>query len=259
MKKDSLFPKKSLGQNFINNENFIRKLSSFINTNEKSVIIEIGPGKAALTRELFKKKNSQISVIEKDQNLIENLEKFSQNYKNFNVIHQDALLIDYNKFIKKNSIITGNLPFNISSQILMKLVFLDKWPPLYDKMYLMFQKEMGERILASHGSKKYGRLSVVVQSRCKVKKLIIAKSEIFTPKPKVDGIVIEFTPHNENIDMDINNLEMIVKKSFSQRRKKIKTTLTKYTHLLEKLSINTNLRPENLSVLEYCKLAKLMK
>ena len=259
MKKDRLTAKKSLGQNFINDENFLKKLSSLIVTDNNSLIIEIGPGKGALTKELIKKEIEQILVIEKDDRLIDNLKIFSKKFKNFKIIHQDALKIDYNKIIKENSIIVGNLPFNISSNLLMNWILLHKWPPLYKKMYLMFQKEVGERILATHGSKQYGRLSVIVQSRCEIKKLIIAKSKIFSPEPKVDGIVLEFTPHNKNRNMNIKNLEIIVRNAFSQRRKKIKTTLSSYIHYLDELSINSDLRPENLSVTEYCNLAKLMK
>ena len=258
MKRGKNFAKKSLGQNFITDENFLKKLSSLIITNNNSFIIEIGPGKGALTKELVKKKCNQISVIEKDDSLIDNLKIFYHEFENFEIIHYDALKINYNKLIKENSIIVGNLPFNISSNLLMNWIFLDKWPPLYKKMYLMFQKEVGDRILANYGTKKYGRLSVITQSRCKVKKLIVAKSNIFNPKPKVDGIVLEFTPHKEYLDVNINKLETIVRKAFSQRRKKIKTTLSPYIHYLESLSINTNLRPENLSVKEYCKLAKLI-
>ena len=259
MKKDRLIAKKSLGQNFITNEKFLKKLSSLIVTNINSVIIEIGPGKGALTKELIKKNITQLSVIEKDDSLIDNLEIFTKEFKNVKVIHQDALEIDYNKFLRKNSIIVGNLPFNISTVLLMKWILLDKWPPRYNKMYLMFQKEVGERILAKHGTKKYGRLSVITQSRCEVKKLIVAKSNIFNPQPKVDGIVLEFTPHRAHLEMKINNLETIVKSAFSQRRKKIKTTLSQYQNNLVRLSIDTNLRPENLSVEQYCNLAKLMK
>ena len=259
MKKDKLIAKKSLGQNFITDENFLQKLSSLIITDNNSLIIEIGPGKGALTKELIKKEIKQILVIEKDDRLINNLKIFSKEFKNLKVIHDDALKIDYNKIIKKNSIIVGNLPFNISSNLLINWISLNNWPPLYRKMYLMFQKEVGERILAPHGSKQYGRLSVITQSRCKIKKLLVAKSKIFSPEPKVDGIVLEFTPHSKNIDMDIKNLEILVRNAFSQRRKKIKSTLSSYTHYLDKLSINSDLRPENLSVTEYCKLAKLMK
>ena len=259
MKKDKYIAKKSLGQNFITDENFLKKLSSYIVTDKNTLVIEIGPGKGALTKELIKKKIVRLIVIEKDFSLIDILETSFKKAKNIKIINQDALKIDYNKFLNKNSIIVGNLPFNISSGLLMKWVLLSKWPPPYKKMYLMFQKEVGERILASHGSRQYGRLSIITQSRCKVKKLFIAKSKIFSPQPKVDGIVLEFTPHNKNLDMDINSLEKIVKKAFSQRRKKIKTTLSPYINFLDILSIDTNLRPENLSVLEYCKLAKLMR
>ena len=259
MKKDKLIAKKSLGQNFITDKNFLKKLSSLIITSSNSFIIEIGPGKGALTKELVKKKISQLLVIEKDDRLIDNLKIFAKKFENFEIIHQDALKVDYNKIIKKNSIIVGNLPFNISSNLLMNWISLNKWPPLYGKMYLMFQKEVGERILANHGTKQYGRLSVITQSRCNVKKLIIAKSKIFNPQPKVDGIVLELTPHKEYADIDINNIELIARKAFNQRRKKIKTSLSQYINYLDALSIDINLRPENLSVWEYCRLANLMK
>lgn len=258
MKKDKLFAKKSLGQNFIIDENFLKNLSSLIITSNSSSIIEIGPGKGALTIELVKKKVSQITIIEKDENLIENLYILFKGLKNFQIIHQDALKIDYNKLLKKNSIIVGNLPFNISNNLLMKWIYLNEWPPLYSKMYLMFQREVGERILANHGSRQYGRISIITQSRCKVKKLMIAKSKIFNPQPKVDGIVLEFTPHNEYLDIDLNKLEIIVREAFSQRRKKVKTTLSQFIKHLQHLSIDTNLRPENLSVEQYCNLARLM-
>ncbi len=258
MKKDNIFVKKSLGQNFITDVSFLRKLSLLIDTNKKTSIIEIGPGKGALTKQLIKKDYNEISVIEKDDQLICNLQKLSEGIQHFNILHKDALTIDYNEFLKKNSIIVGNLPFNISSILLMKWIFLNEWPPLYKKMYLMFQKEVGERIIASHGSKKYGRLSIITQSRCEIKKLLIAKSDIFVPRPKVDGIVLEFTPHKKYLDLNINKLEMIVRKAFSQRRKKIKTSLAEHADLLEFLSINSNLRPEDLSVQQYCKLTELM-
>ena len=123
MKKDRFIAKKSLGQNFINDENFLQKLSSLIVTDNDSLIIEIGPGKGALTKELVKKKNSQIFVIEKDNELIDDLVRFSKVSKNFRIFHEDALKINYNKFIQENSIIVGNLPFNISSNLLMTWIF----------------------------------------------------------------------------------------------------------------------------------------
>lgn len=119
----------------------------------------------------------------------------------------------------------------------------------------MFQKEVAERIVASHNQRKYGRISVITQARCRVKKLLNAPSSIFYPKPKVDATVLEFTPIMKNKNINILNLQKILKKSFEQRRKKIKTSLKEYSCLLEKFEIDGNLRAENLSVDEYCKLA----
>ena len=122
----------------------------------------------------------------------------------------------------------------------------------------MFQKEVADRITASHNNKKYGRLSVLVQSRCNVKKLLNAPASIFTPKPKVDGAIIQLKPINNYNKINISNLENLLEQSFSSRRKKIKNTLKEYKQLLTKLNIDENLRPENLSVSNYCDLVKLI-
>jgi 16S rRNA (adenine1518-N6/adenine1519-N6)-dimethyltransferase len=259
LKYDKIYAKKSLGQNFITDKNFLSKLSSLIKTNSKLTIIEIGPGKGALTKELIKKKIKNIIVVEKDDELIPYLDDIKSKFNILEIFHHDALLIDYDKFIKKDSIIVGNLPFNISTELLLKWIFLRQWPPNYKKMYLMFQKEVAERIIAEPGTKKYGRLSVITQARCKVKKLLIAKSNIFNPIPKVDGMIIEFTPHNRFMNNNIKILEKIVKLAFGQRRKKIKTTLSEYRFKLTQLKIDENLRAENISVSQYCRLAETMK
>ena len=120
----------------------------------------------------------------------------------------------------------------------------------------MFQKEVGERILSNYGSKKYGRISVIAQSRCKIKKILTADSSIFFPKPKVDGVILEFTPHMKYDHININLLEKIVKKSFSQRRKKIKSNLKGYEFAIKACNININLRAEDLSVSDYCSITR---
>ena len=119
----------------------------------------------------------------------------------------------------------------------------------------MFQKEVAERITATQNNKSYGKLSVVVQSRYKVKKLLDVPSKLFTPPPKVDGTILEFTPHNSYKNIDIDKIDEVSKAAFSQRRKKIKNNMSKYIEILNKLSIDENLRPENLSVLNYCEIA----
>ena len=122
----------------------------------------------------------------------------------------------------------------------------------------MFQREVADRILANHNNKKYGRLTVLVQSRCSVKKLLDAPASIFSPKPKIDGTIMELNPINKYSKINFNNLETLLEQSFSSRRKKIKNTLKKYKQSLDKLGIDENLRPENLSVSNYCDLVKLI-
>ena len=135
-----MYAKKSLGQNFIHDKNFIKKLSDLIITDLDSFILEVGPGHGALTNELLKKEYKKFIAIEKDDDLINELKNFENKNKNFELIHGDALEIDYTKLFKNNTVITGNLPFNISSQLLVKWLFNNDWPPFYNKMYLMFQK-----------------------------------------------------------------------------------------------------------------------
>ena len=251
-------PKKSLGQNFIHDENFLHKLNGNIKSGTKTNIIEIGPGKGALTKYLIKKKYGRIILIEKDNSLIKYLEEFKK--ENIIIINADALsfnLLGLN--ITNDAIIVGNLPFNISSQLLVKWTKLKYWPPFYHKMYLMFQKELGERIIAKENSKAYGRISVLCQSRFSIKKLIHAPAGIFSPKPKVDGIVLEFSPIKKYKQINIEKLEIIIRKAFLHRRKKIKSSLKDYIEVLNKNNFDLNKRAENLSVADYCRISTLMK
>ncbi len=250
------FPKKSLGQNFIQNKDFILKLSALICSDNDTNIFEIGPGMGALTNQLVKKKFKNLYLIEKDFLLFQRLEDRFQKDKNIFAFNADAL--DYNyEGINNNqkSLIVGNLPFNISSQLLINWIVNYNWPPFYSKMVLMFQKEVANRIIAKHNQKSYSRISVISQARCEIKVLLNAPSNIFFPKPKVDGTILEFSPITRYLDIDISNLQKLLKKSFEHRRKKIKTSLKDYDYLLKKFDIDDGLRAENLSVDDYCKLA----
>ncbi len=253
---NNIHPKKSLGQNFIQDKNFITKLSAFVKSDAYTHIFEIGPGLGALTECLAKKKFKKLFLIEKDIKLYEVLKNRYLNRENILTINCDALKYNYEQNANYGrTLIIGNLPFNVSSQLLINWIVNFNWPPFYNKMILMFQKEVAERIVASHNQKKYGRLSVITQSRCSVKKIMNAPSHIFVPKPKVNGTILEFTPISKYESVDIIKLQKIVKTSFEQRRKKIKTTLKDYNNILRELKINNNLRAENLSVDDYCKLA----
>ncbi len=253
----SSFPKKSLGQNFITDKNFLLKLNNFVYATNKNIIIEIGPGKGALTNHLIKSKFKKLYLIEKDNDLAATLEEKYKMFKNITVINQDALLYDFNYFHKKRGVIIyGNLPFNISTKLLIKWIERDSWPSFFEKMILMFQKEVADRIIATHNTKKYGRLSVLVQSRCNVTKLLDAPASVFNPKPKVDGSLLLFEPIKDYSNIDFAKLGKLLELSFSSRRKKIRNTLEQYREILLDLKIDENLRPENLSVAEYCELVK---
>ena len=249
--------KKSLGQNFIHDENFLIKLSNTIKSNQQTTIIEIGPGKGALTKHLLKKEYKKIIAIEKDASLIRYLDPYRN--KKISIINADALnfnLVDLN--IDKKAIIVGNLPFNISSQLLIKWTKLHNWPPFYKKMHLMFQKELGERIIAKVNTKSYGRISVLSQSRFNIKKSLIAPSGIFSPRPKVDGLVLEFSPIKKYRKINIEKLEKLLRKAFLHRRKKIKTSLKDYQDILIANNFNLDQRAENLSIDDYCRLSNII-
>ena len=252
-----IIAKKSLGQNFIFNNSFLEDLSNKISSSDSTDIIEIGPGTGSLTEYLTKKKFNNLILIEKDFELFKKLNKKYESENNIRIYNEDALMINLSNLSNsKDIIIVGNLPFNISSQLLLNWISFDKWPPFYSKMYLMFQKELGKRITSKNNKRSYGKLSVLTQSRCDVKELIIAPANIFYPKPKVDGIVIEFTPIDTYIDVDLEKLKIILKSAFENRRKKIKNSLSDYKFNFDNWDIEKDLRPENLEIKTYCSLAK---
>ncbi len=256
---DNNYPKKSLGQNFIQDKNFILKLNSLISSDQNTNIFEIGPGMGALTDYLIKKKFKKLFLIEKDSRLYQKLESKYMNEINIEPVNCDALEYVYEENNdNEKSLIVGNLPFNISSQLLINWLLNYNWPPFYNKMILMFQKEVANRIVSKHNQKSYSRISVIAQARCNVKVLLNAPSSIFYPKPKVDGTVLEFTPIVKNKNVNVLNLQMLLKKSFEHRRKKIKNSLKEYIAELTNLKIDTNLRAENLTVDDYCKLASVI-
>ncbi len=213
------YPKKSLGQNFLNDQNIIGKITEVINIRNKNVV-EIGPGFGAITDKILKKKPKSLILIEKDKNLLDRLKSKYKNEKYVFFYNSDILKLSIEKIIKKDSIIFGNLPYNISSQILIKLIKLKKWPPKYDNLILMFQKEVAEKITG----KSYGRLSVISNYRLKVRNNFNVSANCFYPKPKVTSTVLHLSP----IDLkkfqikDIKNLEFITHLFFSNKRKMIK-------------------------------------
>ena len=239
--------KKSLGQNFLVDKNILKKISNLVNLEDNIEIVEIGPVSGYLTEYLLKKKPKKIYVIEKDENLVEILSKKFE--ENIEIINSDILKFVDNKIFKRNTIIFGNLPYNISSQILVKFI-INKNDFKFKKLVFMFQKEMADRILAKVNSKNYSRLSILTNWKFDVKKIIDIKSNSFSPKPRVDSTLLTFTPKKIiHKFKNPNNLEIITNIFFNQRRKKIKKPINQIFRgnekIISKLKLNLDLRPQN--------------
>jgi 16S rRNA (adenine1518-N6/adenine1519-N6)-dimethyltransferase len=257
--------KKKLGQNFLINDEIIKKIADIGEVDKNTNIIEIGPGSGNLTAELLKKKPKEIFAIEFDKDLRNYLDKIKNNYKNFNYKISDALTFDEKSIFKKNSIIYGNLPYNISLKLLIKWIYSDPWPPFYDQMILMFQKEVAERITATSNNKKYGRISILTAARLDVKFHFNISKKEFNPEPKVDSSVLSFTP-KKNTNFILKDLDILsdqTKIIFNTKRKMISKTLKKLLNEKELKIIDfdniKNLRPENLDFNFYYKLVDLIK
>jgi 16S rRNA (adenine1518-N6/adenine1519-N6)-dimethyltransferase len=257
--------KKKLGQNFLINKEIIKKIADIGTVDKNTNIIEIGPGSGNLTEELLKKNPKEFFAIEFDKDLSNHLDKIKNNYKNFNYVISDALTFDEKSIFKKKSIIYGNLPYNISLKLLIKWIYSDPWPPFYDQMILMFQKEVAERIIAASNNKKYGRISILTDARLDVKFHFNISKKEFNPEPRVDSSVLSFTPKKyTNFGLkDLGILSDLTKIIFNTKRKMISKTLKKLLNEKELKIIDfdniKNLRPENLDFNFYYKLVDLIK
>jgi 16S rRNA (adenine1518-N6/adenine1519-N6)-dimethyltransferase len=252
-------PKKSLGQNFLSDKNIIKSIVEIGNIEDNNTVLEIGPGTGNLTEFILKKKPKSFFVIEKDYNLVKILyEKFNNK---INIINKDVLNFELNEVTKEKVIVYGNLPYNISTEILIKWITNNKKFELCKKLVLMFQKEVADRIIAKTNSKNYGRLSIISNWRMDIKKEFDISPNCFFPKPKVDSTLLSFEPKKKYFNIKKPyNLEKITKVFFNQRRKMIKNPLKqifkKPDIILEKLKLDINLRPQNLSPLIYFKITK---
>ena len=246
-------PKKSLGQNFLIDKNIINKIIKIGNIDKNKAVMEIGPGYGNLTEGIISMNPKNILAIEKDKKLSIFLKEKFQNTNSLKVINEDILSIIKKKKIKNNLLVFGNLPYNVSTQILASLITLKKWPPWYDLLIFMFQKEVANRIIAKPNTEDFSRLTVLSNWRLEVKKHFDVSKNSFFPKPKVDSTILSFKPKKNNLYNLRNpkNLEKITQILFSNRRKMINKNLRKIfkenLFLLKKLNIDLNKRPEELS------------
>jgi len=250
--------KKSLGQNFLTDRNV---LETIVNTAEitNKTILEIGPGTGNLTSFILKKNPKKVFVIEKDNDLAENLNNIFANQ--LTIINDDVLNIDENLLFKDRVTVFGNLPYNISTEILSKWIVNLKDTFWFDHLILMFQKEVADRIVAKFNTSAYGRLSILSNWKLNIKKICDIKPESFSPRPKIDSSLLFFSPKKDFYKIkDPKNLEKITRVFFSHRRKMLKKPFNQLFNgdqkVIDKLKINLNLRPQNLDFDTYYELTR---
>ena len=249
--------KKSLGQNFLIDKNIIDKIINTVSITNNE-ILEVGPGTGNLTREILRNNPTKMYLVEKDTFLAESLrELIGEKVKIFN---EDILKFDENSLSKNKIIVFGNLPYNISTEILSSWITNLKKDYWFSDLVLMFQKEVADRIVAKPNTKAYGRLSILSQWRTTAKIKMLVPPEAFNPRPKVQSAIVTINA-DQKIDHTISPalLERIVKLGFGQRRKMLRSSLKSYNNIefhIKNIGLLPTLRAEDLSVTDWCGLAK---
>jgi 16S rRNA (adenine1518-N6/adenine1519-N6)-dimethyltransferase len=251
--------KKSLGQNFLIDQNIIDKIINTVEIKDKS-ILEIGPGTGNLTKNILKKKPKKLIVIEKDNDLAEVLKKnLNEDVK---IIRDDVLKIDENNLDVNVLTVFGNLPYNISTEILCNWILnINNKNFWFDNLVLMFQKEVADRIIAKFNTKNYGRLSILSNWKLEIEKICDVQPSSFFPKPKIDSSILLLKPKQNFFPLtNPKNLEKLTRIFFMHRRKMLKKSYNLLFNgnldIAKKLNIKLNLRPQNLNFETYYKLTE---
>ena len=250
--------KKSLGQNFLIDREVLETIVSISDIANKEVL-EIGPGSGNLTTYILKQKPKKLYVVEKDDDLALLLkEKFDTEIE---IINDDILKVSEGNISEQKLSVFGNLPYNISTEILSKWILNIGSNFWFESLVLMFQKEVADRIISEFNNSNYGRLSILSSWKLNVKKILDIKPQSFSPRPKIDSSLLLFTPKENFFELkDPKNLEKITRIFFSQRRKMLKKPFNQVfdngKEVAEKFGIDLNLRPQNLEPETYFKLVK---
>ena len=240
--------KKSLGQNFLIDKNIIDIITNTVSIDGNEVL-EVGPGTGNLTREILRNNPSKLYLVEKDTFLAESLKEIID--ERVKIFNEDILKFSENALSKNKIIVFGNLPYNISTEILGRWITNLKDDCWFSDLVLMFQKEVADRIIAQFNTSAYGRLSILANWRLNINKICDISPESFSPRPKIQSSLIHFTPKKNFAEIkDPINLEKITRIFFSHRRKMLKKPFNQIfngnTVLLNKLNLDLNLRPQNL-------------
>ena len=256
-------PSKKLGQNFIFDKNILNKITRLIDPNACDLVIEIGPGLGGLSVALLNNNVKKILLVEKDRQFSDLLNELKSKYPDqIDIIFEDAINFNFDVENYKNISIVSNLPYNAATKILTILINTHYSTNKLKNMVLMFQKEVAQRITANYSDKYYGRLSIISQYLYQCNVEFDLNPAVFYPKPKVDSSIVTFKSLERKYGPDIKILESITRAAFSQRRKKIRTSLKDIiseADLAERLNINADLRAEQLSVNEYLKISEYLE
>ena len=256
-------PSKKLGQNFIFDKNILNKITSLINPDACDLVIEIGPGLGGLSEALLNNNVKKILLVEKDRQFTQLLNALKSKYPDqIDIIFEDAINFNFDIENYKNITIISNLPYNAATKILTTLINAHYSTNKLKNMVLMFQKEVAQRITANYSNKHYGRLSIISQYLYQCNVEFDLNPAVFYPKPKVDSSIVSFKSLERKSGPDIKILESITRAAFSQRRKKIRTSLKNLiseNDLAGRLNIDVDLRAEQLSVNEYLKISEYIE
>ena len=261
VEKHDLRAKKSLGQNFLFDLNLTCRIARAAGDLSNHTIIEVGPGPGGLTRALLHEGSKKVIAIEMDPRAMHALEEISQHYPGrLEVIQADALKVDMRKLVPEGPVrIVANLPYNVGTQLLLHWLEQDPWPPFYESLTLMFQKEVAERIIATEEDKAYGRLGIIAGWRCHAEKLFDVSREAFNPPPKVTSSIVHLTPIANPLPCKLKYLEQVTAAAFGQRRKMLRQSLKSLAvdqmALIEEAGLEPTQRAETVSIEGFVDLA----
>lgn len=261
--RHGLFARRALGQNFLFDLNLTGKIARAAGNLSRSTVIEVGPGPGGLTRALLMHDAARVVAIERDERCLAALAEISEHYPGrLEIVSGDAMSVDFAGLAADadDVRIVANLPYNIGTELLIRWLTPEKWPPFYRSMTLMFQREVAQRIVASPGSGSYGRLAVLAGWRTEARIAFDVPPQAFTPPPKVTSSVVHIVPKAEPLPADVKRLAKVTEAAFGQRRKMLRQSLKSLggEKLLAAVGIDATRRSETLSVEEFVALANAL-
>ncbi|CVI55722.1 MULTISPECIES: 16S rRNA (adenine(1518)-N(6)/adenine(1519)-N(6))-dimethyltransferase RsmA [Rhizobium/Agrobacterium group] len=263
IQRHGLDAKKSLGQNFLFDLNLTQKIARTAGPLDGVTVIEVGPGPGGLTRAILSLGAKKVIAVERDSRCLPALAEIEAHYPGrLEVIEGDALKTDFEALVPAGEPvrIIANLPYNVGTQLLVNWLLPKQWPPFWLSMTLMFQKEVGQRIVAEEGDNHYGRLGVLAGWRTVAEMAFDVPPQAFSPPPKVTSTVVHLLPKDKPLPCDVAKLEKVTEAAFGQRRKMLRQSVKSLggETLLEKAGIDPTRRAETLSVEEFVTLANCL-